>query len=758
MLENTLNPLVLHTYAEDSYLAYAMATVMDRSLPDVRDGEKPVQRRILFAMRELGLVAAAKPVKSARVVGDVLGKYHPHGDTAAYDAMVRMAQSFMLRYPLIEGQGNFGSRDGDRAAAMRYTEARLSPISELLLGELYADTVDFGPNYDGTQHEPVVLPARLPILLLNGTMGIAVGMASDIPPHNLREVAEACVKLAENPETTLEEVLESIQGPDFPEGGQLVSSKEEIHAVYSAGRGSLRCRARWVKEELARGQWQIVITQLPYQVSTRVILEQIAELTNPTTPPNKKSITQIQGNLKQVALEFLETAVDESNKDAHTRLVLTPRTAKVDSEAMMAFLVANTSLEENTPVNMTYLALDGSPGRRNLLTVLQEWSTFRLATIHRRTAHELEVARKRIHLLEGRVLAFNNLDAIVRIIRAAEDPRAELVTNFGLSEIQADDILEMKLRQLNRLEGTKLEKELAEVRAEETRLTALLASEPALRKLMVQELKADSAKYADDRRTLIKPQAKAVQALVQSVVEEKITIVVSKNLWVKAYKGHALPAEGFTFKAGDAFGWKVEGSTVRPVVVIDTNGRVYTMSSATIPSGRGEGAPLGTFIELQDGAKPFQLLSGSDEQLYLFAGQNGYGFTAPMKGLIARPKAGKAFLALDSGEHPLPCLPLSESDVSGYVAAGTAGAKVLIFSMAELASRPSGGKGVMLMAADEEKLTAVLVVSGQGASIPVTTTAGKPASVTLTDAVWSKLLSKRGRKGAYLPKKEVLAG
>lgn len=749
--------LILHTYTEDAYLQYAVATVKDRALAQVQDGLKPVQRRILYTMRQLGLSASVKPVKSARVVGDVLGKYHPHGDQAAYDAMVRMAQTFTLRYPLILGQGNFGSRDGDTAAAMRYTEAKLSPIAELLLSELGQGTVDFQPNYDGTLEEPCLLPARMPFLLLNGTMGIAVGMASDIPPHNAREVARAAAKVLKDPEgTTLADVLQDIQGPDFPGGGQLVSTPQEVQEAYTGGRGSLRCRARWFKEDLARGQWQIVINELPYQVSTRSILEQLDKLTNPQVPTGKKSITQQQSNLKQLALEMLEKAVDESDKDSGIRLVLTPRTSKVDADVMMAFLLANTDLETSVSLNFTLVGLDGSPTTKGLLSVLQEWASYRVETARRRTKFELEAAEDRIHILQGRMTVFLNLDKVISVIREADEPKDALMAEFSLSVRQADDILEMRLRQLNRLEGIKLEKELDELRKEAERLKALLASDKLMRAMVVKELEADTEKFGDDRRTLVKPEAKASQAtLAPSVVDEPSTIVISKNLWVKAYKGHGLDDSAFAFKAGDSLLFKAEVQTTQAVILMDSRGRIYNFAASTVPSGRGDGAPLSTFIDLQAGAKPFAVITGGPEDVLLFAGEKGCGFTAPLKSLATRQKAGKTFLDLDTGEAPLQPLRLGEMPL---LACSSTEGKLLAFQVAEVPARPNGGKGVVLMdLADEARLAALLLVDGKKASLAGRSSeTGKAVTVKLDEESWAKHIGKRARKGAFLAGKAVL--
>lgn len=749
--------LTLPSYVEDAYLQYAMAVVKGRALADVEDGLKPVQRRILYAMLQLGLRPPAKAVKSARVVGDVLGKYHPHGDQSVYDALVRMAQPFTLRYPLIEGQGNFGSLDGDSAAAMRYTEARLSPLADLLLAELHQGTVDWVPNYDGTLKEPALTPSRLPEILLNGTSGIAVGMAASMPSHNLREVCRACVRAVKNPNATLDDFLLEIAGPDFPGGGQLVSPPEDIRAVYSKGRGSLRCRARWVKEDLARNQWQMVVTELPYQVSTRVILEQLDTLTNPQPPAGKKTITQQQANLKMVALDFLEKAVDESDKDSGIRLVLTPRNSKVDPDALMAFLLANTSLEDSVSVNATLIGLNGNPTTLGLAEILHDWANFRIDVVRRRTRFELEASQRRIHILEGRLTAFNNLDAVVQVIRGSEDPKPELMGKFGLSEAQAEDILEMRLRQLNKLEGQKLEVELKNLREQESKLLNLLANEPALRELIVAELESDAARFGDDRRTLVQPEARTRHvAPAKAVLDEPVTVVVSKNLWVRAYKGHGLPEEAISFKAGDGPWAKVETTTTRPTVVLDSAGRAYSFDTAAAPQSRGEGVPLSTFLELQDGAVPHALLAGGDEDLYLFAGELGYGFLAPFKSLVSRPRAGKSFLKLEPGERPMPPLPVARK-TGDHVLTASDGHKLLAFPIEEVKVLASGGKGVVLMDVGEGgRLAQLRLVQGESAEVRVVGKSGQEAALTLAGEAWSRHLSRRGRKGCHLAKKEAL--
>lgn len=760
-MSETLVPadqLVLHTYSARAYLQYALAVVKDRALAEVADGQKPVQRRILYAMRQLGLTADAKPVKSARIVGDVLGKYHPHGDSAAYGAMVRMGQDFSLRYPLIAKQGNFGSLDGDPPAAMRYTEARLSPIAELLLSELGQGTVDFKPNYDGSSQEPELLPARLPFLLLNGTTGIAVGMASDIPSHNLREVAQASAAMVENPDITTEQLLDLMPGPDFPGGAQLISSRAEVLAAYESGRGSLRMRARWRREDLARGQYNIIVYELPYQVSCKAILEQLDALTNPQPPAGKKSITQQQENLKRIALDFLDKATDESGKEDAVRLVLSPRTSKVDADALMNFLFANTSLEDTVTVNMTHMGLDGSPQTRGLKHILGEWVSFRFETVRRRTQFNLDRTQERIHILDGRMTVYLNLDAVIKIIREAEEPKQELMDGFKLSEIQATDILDMRLRQLNKLEGIKLEKELDELRREAARLEALLKSPAAMRKLIVKEIGEDAQRFGDDRRTFIKTEARAVGATVvaRNVADEELTVIVSKNLWVRAKTGHELDETTLAYKPGDERFVVLKTRTLWPVVFLDSKGRTYSVQASDIPVSRGDGVPLSTLIDIQDGAKIVQALSTNPEQVYLFAGQTGYGFVAQLKSLVATRKAGKAFLTLKDGEQPMAPVALPTTG-EGFVLVGSGNGRLLAFPPSEVKALPNGGQGVMLMVLEEgERLSAVAYAAGTPITLNVE---GKGAgTVTLKGEEWSKYVLHRARKGYQLPKKAVMRG
>ncbi|WP_425394017.1 DNA topoisomerase IV subunit A, partial [Candidatus Propionivibrio aalborgensis] len=602
-----------------------MAVVKGRALPDVKDGQKPVQRRVLFAMRELGLMSGAKPVKSARVVGDVIGKYHPHGDTSAYDAMVRVAQPFSLRYPLVDGQGNFGSRDGDNAAAMRYTEARLAPIAELLLGELGEGTVDYQPNYDGSFDEPAFLPARLPFALLNGASGIAVGMATEMPSHNLREVAAAAIHQINHPAASVAELMEYIPGPDYPGGGQIISSPAEIANAYTSGRGSLRVRARYTFEEMARGAWQLVVSELPPGVSSARVLSEIGALMNPQPRPGKKSIEQSAAQLKALLASQLERARDESGKDDDIRLVFEPISSRLDRDEFVALLLAHTSLETTAPINLVAVGIDGRPCQKTLADLIGEWCRFRLQTVRRRTEFRLAKANDRIHILEGRHIVFLNIDEVIRIIRESDEPKPALITRFTLSDRQAEDILEIRLRQLARLEGIKIEQELAKLRDEKEGLLKLLDSDTLLRKLVVREIKADASKHGDERRTLIQPAATSSRSEVATVADEPATLIVSEKGWARVRQGHGLDLSGVVFKDGDGPGSTHECRSVDSLVIISTEGRAFTVPISSLPDGRGMGAPLPSFIEIGAG-KIAHVLIGKPEDELLVAKSSGYGF------------------------------------------------------------------------------------------------------------------------------------
>ena len=706
----TDDALNLANYAQRAYLEYALSVVKGRALPDVCDGQKPVQRRILYSMDRMGLGysgnTAAKPVKSARVVGDVLGRYHPHGDTAAYDALVRMAQDFSQRYPLIDGQGNFGSRDGDGAAAMRYTEARLSKITGLLLDEIDMGTVDFVPNYDGSTEEPSQLPARLPFTLLNGASGIAVGLATEIPSHNLREVADACIALVKNDKLSDEELLTIIPGPDYCGGGQIISPAGDIADAYRTGRGSLKVRARWKIEELARGQWQLVVTELPPGVSSQKVLEEIEELTNPKVKAGKKALTQDQQLLKASVLAVLDVVRDESSKDAPVRLVFEPKTSKIEQQELITTLLAHTSLETSAPINLTMVGIDGKPVQKSLRQILTEWISFRQTTITRRSQHRLAKVLDRIHILEGRQLVLLNIDEVIHIIRNSDEPKAALIERFRLSDRQAEDILEIRLRQLARLEAIKIEQELSELRGEQGKLEEILGSPAALRRLMVKEIEADAKTFADARRTLIQEEKKAVAEV--KVVDEPVTVVISEKGWVRARQGHGHDATSFAFKAGDGLYGTFECRTVDQLIVFGNNGRVYSVPVAVLPGARGDGQPITTLIDLESGTQPAHYFAGPTNATLLLSGSGGYGFLATVEGLVSRNKGGKSFISLGEGETV--CAPSHVSGSSATVSAdkpalpaatsvacASTGGRILTFDISELKLMEKGGRGLMLI-------------------------------------------------------------
>lgn len=693
--------LDLATYAQRAYLEYALSVVKGRALPDVADGQKPVQRRILYSMYRMGLGfgagAGAKPVKSARVVGDVLGRFHPHGDQAAYDALVRMAQDFAQRYPLIDGQGNFGSRDGDGAAAMRYTEARLAKIANLLLDEIDEGTVEFVLNYDGSTQEPVVLPARLPFALLNGASGIAVGLATEIPSHNLREIADACVALVKNPKLSDEDLFTLIPGPDYPGGGQVISSAADIAEAYGTGRGSLKVRARWKIEDLARGQWQLVVTELPPGVSSQKVLEEIEELTNPKVKAGKKALTQDQVLLKQTVLGVLDTVRDESSKDAPVRLVFEPKTSRIAQEDLTNTLLAQTSLETSSPVNLTMVGLDGRPTQKSLRQMLAEWIEFRQRTIERRSRHRLDKVMDRIHILEGRQLVLLNIDEVIHIIRNADEPKQALIARFRLSDRQAEDILEIRLRQLARLEAIKIEQELKDLRGEQEKLEEILGSPVALRRLMIKEIEGDAKQFADPRRTLIQAEKKAVAEV--KVVDEPVTVVVSQKGWVRARQAHGHDASSFAFKAGDGLYGTFECRTVDTLLAFGSNGRVYSVPVATLPGARGDGQPLTTFIELESGTQLVHYFAGAANAWLLLSNSGGYGFLATVENMISRQKGGKAFLSLGAGEtvcKPSPANVPPQAPAT-HVCCASTGKRILTFEIGELKAMANGGRGLMLM-------------------------------------------------------------
>lgn len=736
-------------YAERAYLEYAISVVKGRALPDVCDGQKPVQRRILYAMRQMGLSHGNKHVKSARVVGDVLGKYHPHGDSSAYEAMVRLAQDFAMRYPLVDGQGNFGTRDGDNAAAMRYTEARLTPLADLLLSELDMGTVDFVPNYDGAFQEPAMLPARLPMVLLNGASGIAVGMATEIPSHNLREVASAAVQLVRDPNISDDALLACVQGPDFPAGGQIISSPRDLRESYLSGRGSIKMRARWTVEELARGQWQIVVYELPHGVSTRKVLEEIDELSNPKVKANKKSLSPEQVQNKQLLLSVLDAVADESDKSQAVRLVFQPKSSRQTQEELMNVLLAHTSLESSTPLNLTMIGLDGRPQQKSLPQIIREWVEFRLATVRRRSQHRLAQVNDRLHILAGRMVVFLNLDEVIKIIRESDDPKAALIARFELSDRQAEDILEIRLRQLARMEGIRIEKEIKQLEKEAKDLTRLLSKDSALREQVAGEIDADALTYGDDRRTLIQEAQRA--APVNNVIDEPVTVIISKKHWGRTRQGHGLDLSALPFKDGDGLLAKYECRTTDHCIVICDNGRVCSIPVNQLPSGRGDGVPLATLIELASGAKIAHVICGKADQHVLIATAAGYGFSATLGDMVGRNKAGKQFINIEQEAILSPVL-YSPTEQS-LIAAASSDGRLLLFLLSEIKHLQGGGKGVILMGLAEGETLAAASVINQAKLEVSGTTGTREHTIKLSGDALQSYFSKRARGGKPLQAK-----
>ena len=758
--------LNLATYAQRAYLEYALSVVKGRALPDACDGQKPVQRRILYSMSRMGLGfggangnTGAKPVKCARVVGDVLGRFHPHGDQAAYEALVRMAQDFSQRYPLIDGQGNFGSRDGDGAAAMRYTEARLAKITSLLLDEIDQGTVDFQPNYDGSTEEPCQLPARLPFSLLNGASGIAVGLATEIPSHNLREVADACIALIKSPQLSEAELFALIPGPDFPGGGQIISPASDIADAYRTGRGSLKCRARWKIEDLARGQWQLVVTELPPGVSTQRVLEEIEELTNPKVKAGKKALSQDQNQLKASILSVLDVVRDESGKENAVRLVFEPKTSRIEQQELITALLAHTSLESSSPINLTMVGLDGRPTQKSLRQMLNEWISFRQTTIERRSRHRLGKVLDRIHILEGRQIVLLNIDEVIAIIRQSDEPKAALIARFNLSDRQAEDILEIRLRQLARLEGIKIEQELSELRIEQGKLEEIINNPAALRRLMIKEIEADAKTFADARRTLIQTEKKAVAEV--KVVDEAVTVVVSQKGWVRTRLGHGVDPSSFAFKAGDGLYDTFECRSVDTLLVFGSNGRVYSVAVSLLPGGRGDGQPVTTLIELESGTQLLYYFAGPAAATLLLSSSGAYGFMATVANMVSRQKAGKAFVTCNAGESL--CKPSLVSGAQGrvvtpgtaaalvlpatHVACASTGGRILTFEITELKSMATGGRGLMLLALETKDTLAGAAAYTRSIRIEGIGRGGKERDETLEIRSLNNARAARGRKG-----------
>ncbi|MEX8517100.1 MAG: DNA topoisomerase IV subunit A [Leptothrix sp. (in: b-proteobacteria)] len=746
--------LTLVHYAERAYLEYALSVVKGRALPDVCDGQKPVQRRILYSMQRMGLTTAAslsgpsgaKPVKSARVVGDVLGRFHPHGDQAAYDALVRMAQDFSQRYPLIDGQGNFGSRDGDGAAAMRYTEARLAPIARLLLDEIDEGTVEFIPNYDGSTEEPRQLPARLPFVLLNGASGIAVGLATEVPSHNLREVAAAAVALIRDEALSDDELYGLLPGPDFPGGAQIISSPADIREAYRSGRGSLKVRARWKIEDLARGQWQLVVTELPPGTSSQKVLEEIEELTNPKVKNGKKALSAEQTQLKTSVLMVLDAVRDESSRNAPVRLVFEPKSRAIDQQDLITALLAHTSLETSAPINMTMIGADGRPTQKSLRQILTEWIGYRQATVRRRTDHRLAKVLDRVHVLEGRQLVLLNIDKVIHIIRESDEPKPALMERFRLSDRQAEDILEIRLRQLARLEAIKIEQELAQLRGEQSKLEDILANPGVLKRALIKEIETDAKQYGDERRTLIQTEKKAVVEI--KVIDEPVTVVISDKGWVRARQGHGHDAAGFAFKAGDGLHGTFECRTIDTLLVFGSNGRVYSVAVSALPGARGDGQPITSLIELESGTQPQHYLAAPAEQMLLLTHTGGTGLLAKVGDMVSRHKAGKAFLTLEATERLLPLVPVLAAHQQ--VACLAPSGRLLVFGLDELKHQPNGGRGLILMDVDASDPLLAIATVGAALEVHGLGRGNKPKIELLKGTNLAVYAGKRARKGRVL--------
>ena len=703
----------IEQHASQAYLGYAVSTVKSRALPEIADGLKPVQRRILYAMGDTGADGFAK---CARYVGEVLGKYHPHGDSSTYEAMVHMAQPFSMRYPLIEGQGNFGSRDGDSAAAYRYTEAKLSRHAELILAEIGEGTVDFIKNYDGKFDEPQLLPARMPFGLLNGSFGIPVGFSTRIPPHNLREVALAAALVIRNARATLDEVLELLPGPDFPGGGQIISNPAEIRAAYDTGRGSIAMRARWHVEPLARGQWRIVVDELPHGVSCRQILEEIEALVNPRPATGKKEVSQEQKRLKQFVLDIVETVRDESDRKSRMRIVIEPRSSRQDVDDMMKALLVHTSLEMRYPLNMTWLGLDGLPETKGIVGILTEWTGFRIETVRRRTRFRLDKCEDRLHIVEGRIKAFVKIDEIIKLIRACEDQaeaRRKLSEKWGFSERQAEDIVNLRLGQLTRLDGVKLDDERKGLEKEKDECSRVLDSERVLKNLVVRELEEDAKKYGDDRRTLIRADERT--QIERAVLEEPVTVILSRKGWIRARLGHGIELASVNFKDGDGLAQSAECKTTDQVVFLGSSGKTWTLDAASLPSGRGDGAPVNSLVNA-NGDTIVWMGTGSMEQSLLLHTTAGHGFVAQLKDMVTRMKAGKEFMKPAEGAKVLPPIVMLDfkGDVSPRVAVLSSDGRLLVFLLDEVPLRPNGGLGVQLIALPDQglSLASVAVIDG----------------------------------------------
>lgn len=746
--------LTLAYFASRAYLEYAISVVKGRALPDVCDGMKPVQRRILYAMKRLGLNPDVKTVKSARVVGEVLGKYHPHGDLAAYDAMVRLAQDFTMRYPLVQGQGNFGSADGDGAAAMRYTEVRLSKYADLLLGELDKGTVKFIPNYDGTHKEPVLLPARLPVLLLNGSSGIAVGMATEIPSHNLTEVGEAAIEVIRNPEITTDELLEIVKGPDFPGGAQVISSASDIKNVYRSGYGNLQVRATYHFEELSRGQWQLVFDSVPYKVSVMKVMSELEALTNPKAPQGKKSLTAKQQQDKQLIMNVMSGMRDESSAEAPVRLVIDPKSKSIDREELVSTILSKTSLETSCKFNLVVIGIDGKPRQKGLKDILSEWVSFRLRTVRARSQTSLNEAEARIHTLEGRLIVLVDIEEVIRIIRGTDDPKKELITHFGLSDTQAEDILEIKLRQLASLDEVKLRKELEKLRNEAERLRGLLTDEKKLRREVTKEIRQDIDTYGDERRTLIE-EAKGA-SIAKQVIDEPVTVIVSEKGFLRSRQGHGFDARAMNFKLGDKYRCSMECRSVDNLYILSNTGRSYSIPVSSLPSARGEGTHVSAFVQFQDGDVPFDYICGAPDTVLLFTSDAAMGFFCKMSDLAVRQRGGKSFFILD-GAKPLPVQ--VSTPLTGWIAALSSSGRLVVFTTDELRALSSGGKGTTIMALqDDEKLVAAVPISPNGVVVVGKGRGGKIQELLVGPRSIEDYRTRRGRKGRFVEAKWEFLG
>ncbi len=724
----------LKTYTEKAYLDYSMYVILDRALPNIADGLKPVQRRIVYAMSELGLKAAAKYKKSARTVGDVIGKFHPHGDSSVYEAMVLMAQDFSYRYPLVDGQGNWGSSDDPKSfAAMRYTESKLAAFAELLLSELGQGTVDWQANFDGTMDEPQVLPARVPTVLLNGTTGIAVGMATDIPPHNLREVVTACIRLLEDSNTSLDELLEHVQGPDYPTDAEIITPREDIRNLYKTGKGSIRMRAVWQKEGS-----DVVVTALPYQVSGAKVLEQIAQ--------------QIHAK----KLPMVADLRDESDHENPTRLVIIPRSNRVDIEPMMNHLFASTDLEKTYRVNLNMIGIDGKPEVKTLDKILAEWLQFRTETTRRRLQHRLQKVEERLMRLAALMIVYLNVDEVIRIIREEEHPKSVLMERFDLIEMQAEYILETKLRQLARLEEMKIRDEEEALEKEKEELEQVLGSSRRLKTLLRKELTAVAEEFGDDRRSPIvsREEARAFSE-EELMTTEPVTVVLSAKGWIRSAKGHDIEPQSLNYKSGDSFHLAAKGKSNQPVVILDSGGKAYTVSAHSLPSARGQGEPLTGRINSPSGASFEGLMTGADEDLFLLASDAGYGFVVKLADLQTKNKAGKAALTLPKGGKVLQPGRVGGTDLEGrYVVAVSNEGRMLIFPLSELPvmARGKGNKIIGIpssrVEAREEFVVAVSIIS---ASDSLRVYAGK-RYVNMKFTELDHYMGERGRRGHKLPR------